>query len=160
MAEANEKESKTFDDALLDVAWKSLDSHCNRFKDIDNKAIGIITISGILMTFLAKPVDNRVISTVLFILTAVFFFITILLSVIVIRTRKYEALSTEELIKEFCDEDEKRQIRGIIGTIAETEKKMCEVSNAKARELKYAIYALSVSIVSLIFYSVVTYVKC
>lgn len=36
---------KDFDETLLDVAWKNLDNHYTRFKDIDGKAAGIITIS-------------------------------------------------------------------------------------------------------------------
>ncbi len=47
-----------FEDVLLDIAWKNLDSENNRFKDIDTKAIGIITITGILMTFLTKPFSS------------------------------------------------------------------------------------------------------
>lgn len=87
-----------FEDAMIDVAWKKLDIENNRFKDIDTKAIGIITITGILMTFLAKPIDSGLVTSALFILTALLLLAAILLSVSVIRVRKGESVSTKILI--------------------------------------------------------------
>ena len=144
----------TFEDVLLDVAWKNLDNENNRFKDIDKKAIGIITITGILMTFLTKPTNLGVISTILFILVSLSFLDTILLSIMVIRVRKAETLSTKYLIEDFKDEKQERQIKGLIGTIAETENNLRSVCNNKAEELTYAVYALGFSIILLIFYSI------
>jgi hypothetical protein len=143
-----------FEDALLDIAWKNLESENNRFKDIDTKAIGIITITGILMTFLTKPTSSGVISTILFTLTSLSFLGAIFLSIMVIRVRHAETLSTKYLIEDFKDEKSERQIKGLIGTIAETEKNLRSVCNNKAEELTYAVYVLGVSIVLLIFYSI------
>ena len=144
---------KEFDDAMLDIAWKNLESQYNRFKDSDTKAIGIITISGILMTFITKSTNCGQASMVFFILTSLSFFATILLSVMVIRTREFGMVLTNNLLDELKGERKERQIRGIIGTIGAAEQNICIVSNTKAKNLKLAIYALSVSIVLLIFYS-------
>ncbi len=110
-----------FEDAMLDVAWKNLESENNRFNDLDTKATGIITITGILITFLAKPTNSKIFPKVLFAATAISFLVTILLSVLVIRTRVAKAVSTEFLIEELKNEKPERQIRGIIGTIADVE---------------------------------------
>lgn len=145
---------KSFNDLLFDVAWKNLENHNARYKDLDTKAVGIISIIGILITFIVKPVDNIHISTTLFMLTSFSFLITILLCIGTIMTRKVKVISTDNLIEYLSEESEERQIKGIIGTIAAAEKEMCEVSNAKATVLKYTIFALGFSIILLIFYSI------
>lgn len=147
-----------FDGAMLDVAWKNLESENNRFKDIDAKAIGVITITGILMTFLVKPTNttSSKISLIIFTLTAISFFFTILLSVSVIRTRKASVLSTRFLINDLVNEKPERQIRGIIGTIAESESNIQAVCAIKAKELTRAVFALGFSIILLISYSLST----
>ncbi|MCD4845552.1 MAG: hypothetical protein K8R25_13810 [Methanosarcinales archaeon] len=148
---------KSFNDVLLNISCKNLESHYNRYKDIDAKAIGIITITGILITFLAKPVNNGYLTEIFFTLTMLSFLITIVLTVLVIRTRKYEDVSTDKLIDELSNETKENQINRIIGTIAAAEKKMCEVSNTKAQDLRRSIYSLGVSIVMLIFYSTLSF---
>jgi hypothetical protein len=150
---------KEFDDAMLDVAWNNLNFQYTRFKDIDTKAIGIITITGILITFLSKPTGNGCLSNTLFITTSLFFLMTILLSVGAIAMRKYDALSTNNLIDELSHEGEKRQIRGITGTMAKVEKEICDAANKKADILKFAIFSLGASIILLIFYSISTFIK-
>lgn len=149
---------KEFNDALLDIAWKNLDRQYNRFKDIDTKAIGIITISGILMAFIAKSGDGEQISisAFFFMLTSLLFFITILLSICAIRTRQIDIASTNKLIEELKDASEERQIPSIIGSIAASEHNVCKVSNAKAKNLRFAIYAFGISIISMICYSLST----
>ncbi len=147
--------SKSFDEILLELGWKNIENHYNRFKDIDTKAIGVITITGILITFLAKPVTADCLTKTFFILTMISFLITIALSVYVIRTRKYEAISTENLIK-LSEGEKEDQLSRTVGTIAATEKKICEVANSKAENLKWSIYSLGFSIVMLIFYSILS----
>ena len=151
---------KSFNDALLNISCKNLERHYNRFKDIDAKAIGIITITGILITFLAKPVNNGYLTKIFFVLTMLSFLITTMLTVLVIRTRKYEAVSTGKLIAELSNETKENQIGRTISTIAAAEKKMCEVSNEKAQDLRRSIYGLGVSIVVLIFYSMLSFTGC
>ncbi|MFZ2412182.1 MAG: hypothetical protein WAW23_11470 [Candidatus Methanoperedens sp.] len=147
---------KEFEDALLDIGWNNLDSEKNRFKDIDTKAIGIITITGILMTFLAKPENLGNISSFLFVLTALSFLSTILLCVRVIRIRLADALSTNYLIEDLKNMEPKLQIRGIVKTIANAELSLGMACTSKAEELKYAIYALCASIILLIAYTLST----
>lgn len=146
-----------FDKALLDAAWKNLETHKIRFKDIDTKAIGIITITGILITFLSKPVNNSCISISLYLITLISFLITILLCLGVIMVREHEALSTNNLINELSDEVEKIKIKRIIGTIGATEKSMCEATKSKAECLKFAICGLGFSIILSIIYSLSTF---
>lgn len=145
-----------FEDAILDIAWKNLDSENNRFKDIDTKAIGIITITGILMTFLVKPENAGFITSFIFMLTAFSFLITILLSVKVIRTRWADGLSTNYLIEDLKSMEPKLQVKGVIKTIANAEESLGEVCTSKAKELECAVYALGVSIILLISYTLST----
>lgn len=147
---------KDFDDALLDTAWKNMDDENNRFKDIDAKAIGIITITGVLVTFLAKPVNSRNITNIFFILTTLSFLVTILFSILVIRVRRVEALSTQYLIEDFKNEKPERQIKGLIGTIAKSHSDLRMACNKKAKDLIRAVYALGFSVISLIFYTIST----
>lgn len=141
---------KDFDDAMLDIAWKNLEIEEKRYKDIDTKAIGLITISGILMTFLAKSTEGF---NILFFLTALSFMATVLFSALVIRVRYSRSLSTKLLIQDFRNEAPERQIRGIIGTIAAAEDALSDICDRKANELRYSVFALCFSITFLIIYS-------
>ena len=145
-----------FEDTLLDIAWKNLDSENNRFKDIDTKAIGIITITGILMTLIVKPENAGPITSFIFILTAFSFLITILLSVRVIRTRWADSLSTNYLIEDLKSMEPKLQVKGVVKTIANAEESLGEVCTCKAKELEYAVYALGASVILLILYTLST----
>lgn len=142
---------KEFDYKLLDVALKNYDNQYSRFKDIDNKAIGIITIIGILITFLKiRPIDNGHIPTTLLMIPMVLFLIAVLLCIWTIKTRKYEAVSTTNIINEISIEYNKENIKRIINTVAVAEKTVCEVSNYKAKLLRYAICILGLGIILLI----------
>lgn len=145
-----------FDSIMLDLALRNLDSERERFKDIDTKATGIITIMGILMTFVinfAVPVVHDKISIILFILTAFSFLVTIFISVWVIRIRMGPGLITTILINKLENEDTERQIGGIIGTLTKIGDELQSVCNDKAEDLRLAIYALFISIALLILYS-------
>lgn len=149
-----------FDDALLDISWKNLVSEQSRFKDMDTKAIGIITVVGILITFLSKS-DNffskpeQGLPGILFLLTTLFFLVAVLLCIMVIQVKRLDVLSTELLIAGGQKtEDSKEKIRRIIGTIAEAEKKRRDRVDQKAGILKYAIFALGIGVVSLILYAI------
>ena len=141
---------------MLDIAWKNLDSQRNRFKDIDTKAIGIITISGILMTFITKSLNCEYAPMIFFILTSLAFLVTIILSVRVIRLRETDMISTNNLITQLREEDKERQIRGIIGTIAKVEKSLQTACDTKSNELQYSVYSLGCSVLFLTLYSLST----
>lgn len=147
-----------FEDALLDIGWKNLDSENKRFKDIDAKAIGVITITGILMTFISRMDNPSAMSTVLFILTLISFLGTILFSVKTIKVRGGEALSTDYLIQDLKNEKPERQIRGMIATIAAAENNQIKICNEKAEDLSYAVYGLGISIILLILYSLYNFI--
>jgi hypothetical protein len=145
----------TFDEAILDIAWKNLDAENKGHNDLDTKAIGLITITGILITFLLGSVSSS--SGVLgnkniFYLTAIFFLFTILISVFVLRVEHIKVLSTQILITELKNKSPDVQIKSIIGTIADMEDRISEKNYNKAKRLEYAIYSLSISIIFLIIY--------
>jgi hypothetical protein len=149
-----------FDEALLDISWKNLESEQKRFKDMDTKAIGIITVVGILMTFLSKS-DNffskpeKGLPGILFLLTTLFFLVTVLLCILVIRVKRLDILSTKLLIDGGIEtENPGDKIKGLIGTIADAEKQRRDRSDQKAGTLKYAIFALGIGVISLILYSI------
>lgn len=151
---------KDFEDAMLDIAWKNFENEDRRFKDIDNKSIGIITITGIFITFLSRDfisskelIQELNCIVYLFMIIMLFFFCAILFSVLALRVRGYDGLSTKNLIERLKNEPPANQIRGIINTIAETERDLRKLSNGKAENLSYAIIALGVSITLLIVYT-------
>lgn len=150
--------SKSFDEILIELSWKILENHYNRFKDIDTKAIGVITISGVLITFLTRFSNNNCVTITFFILTMVSFMITILLGINVVKTRNYEAVPTESLIKlsESLEHRKEDKIGITLGTIAATGNTMRDTANAKAEDLKLSIYSLGFSIIMLIIYSILS----
>jgi hypothetical protein len=155
-AATTNNDSKSFDEILLEIGLKNYENHYNRYKDIDTKAFGVITITGILITFLTKPTNTDCLTTTFFILTMLSFLITVALSVYVIRPHKYEAISTENLIK-LSEVKKDDQISKTVGTIAAAEKSMCGVANIKGEDLKWSIYSLGFSVVMLIFYSILSH---
>jgi hypothetical protein len=149
---------KEFEDALLDIALKNIDNERNRFKDIDTKAIAIITVVGVLITFFAQKFFGSSGNFYLLLLTSLSFLITILICASVITVKMVDVLSTELLIEDFKDAKKEDQIRGTIRTIAKAEKSLRDRSSKKANELKYAIFALGFSIFLLILYSLSTFI--
>ena len=143
---------KGFEDALLDIAWNNLESEGTRYKDIDNKAIGIITITGILMTFIIGSGDAVQPSppSPLLVAASISFLVTIILSIMAMSVRRTDAVSTKFLIEDLNDKAPERQIRGTIATIAEAETGMRKVGNSKASWMRYSVYALGVSVALLI----------
>ena len=144
---------KGFEDALLDIAWNNLESEGTRYKDIDNKAIGVITITGILMTFIIGSGDAVQPSpppSPLLVVASISFLVTIILSIMAMSVRRTDAVSTKFLIEDLNDKAPERQIRGTIATIAEAETGMRKVGNSKASWMRYSVYALGVSVALLI----------
>lgn len=154
----------TFEDAMLEVSWKNLENQDNRYKDIDNKAIAIITVTGILVSFLAgssSPLQSgHKGAWILFILTVISFLLTAFFSILVIRVRDAEMLSSNLLIEAFGDkEDEMEQIRGTIVTIAKVEDSYRKTCNIKAYELRRAVIALGGSVILLILYTISAFIR-
>jgi len=146
-----------FEGTLIEIAWKKLDSENNRFRDIDTKAIAIITITGVLITLIPKYDNMGGFQKILLILTAVSFFTTIFLCILVLRTRKSEVISIKYLIEDFKNENKENQIRGLISTIAESERSLCKVCNNKANELNYAVIEFGISVILLVLYSLLVF---
>ena len=145
---------KDFKDAMLDLSWKILDEENKRYRDIDSKAIGTITIAGIFISFLLAFSDTIVSNHPIFYYLAIFFFlIAVLFSIIVLIPREIEALSTKKLIKDFKDNTPDSQITGIIATTGKVEKRLRNVCNDKAIMLVISVIALGVGVIFLIFYS-------
>jgi len=108
------------------------------------------------MAFIKKPENGDGLLNGLFGATLLFFLLTIFFSILAIRLRKFDGLTTSILVNKLKDEDDERQIGGIIGTIAATEDDLCNISNDKAKKLRYAVYFLGFSIVLLIMNSLLS----
>lgn len=145
---------KDFEDAMLDLSWKILDDENKRYRDIDNKAIGTITITGILISFLLAFSDTIASEHHIFYYLAILLFlVTVLFSIIALIPREIEALSTKKLIKDFKGNTQQSQITGIIATTGKVEKRLRKVCNDKAIMLLISVIALGLGVMSLIFYS-------
>jgi hypothetical protein len=150
-----------FEDAMVDLAWKNYAHHSNRYKDIETKATGLITIAGVLITFLANLAKSgiyREISLFLLILTSLSFLLTISLSIWVIRVPGAIVIHSEDLINYYKDKEQKDQIYGILEAIAACESSMLDLCEKKAKILSKAVYALGLSVILLIFYSLSTFI--
>lgn len=152
-----------FDDAMLEVAWKNLETQTNRYKDIDSKAIAIMTITGVLVSFLIKSDTNlkyeSQISFILFLFTIFSFLLTVLFSISVMRVRNAKILSSKLLIEDFSNQKQNAdKIRGIIGTIATVEDDLREICKEKGEELRRTVITLGISVILLILYSISVFI--
>ena len=143
-----------FEDKLLEVSWNNLNIENKRFKDIDTKAISIITICGILTTLLINfGISDNTLSQAIFILTALSFLVTVILSISIIKPREVKSLSTKILIDFFKDKPLEEQVTGIIATAADAEDVLMDTNDLKAQELNKSVKLLGVSVILLIVYS-------
>jgi hypothetical protein len=146
---------KKFEDCLLEITSKNIESEKKRLNDMDTKAIGIITIIGIVVVFISKPENLGRLSATIYLITILSFLITILLCVLVLRVRDFNILETKYLVNDLRDENPETQIREIIDTSADVEASITDACKSKARQLRYAVFALGISMVFLIIYSIV-----
>jgi hypothetical protein len=146
---------KEFNDSLLEIVSKNIESEKKRLNDLDTKAIGIITIIGIVVVFISKPENLGRLSATIYLITILSFLITILLCVLVLRQRDFNVLVTKYLIDDFRDENLETQRKGIIDTSAEVEASLTGVCKSKGKYLRLAVHALGISILFLIIYSIV-----
>ncbi|MCQ1534810.1 hypothetical protein FTO70_03710 [Methanosarcina sp. KYL-1] len=142
---------KDFEDAMLEVAWNNLDTVIKRFYSLDNKSAGIITISGIFFSLL-EGIGNgeNLISNVLFLVTGISFIVTIILAILALRTMEIGDVSTNNLLKELNNDDEKEKIMRIVATMGNAEDLWRERSTKKAAKIGMAIYALGLSVLLMI----------
>lgn len=147
---------KDFKDSMLEISQNNLNRYYQLYKDLDNKAIGLITITGILITFLSNFAKlEYCLTKILFCFIVFFLFITMFFSILAIRTRLANVLSTNYLIEDFGSEtDSDTQIKGLIQTIGDAEDELDDVCSAKATEIQYAVYSLGISIIFIIFYTI------
>ena len=145
---------KDFENILLEVSKTNLDAENKRFKDIDTKAISIITICGILTTLLINFGEiQSTISKILFFITALSFLFTVILSISIIKPRKVKSLSTQMLIDFYKYKSDEAQITGIIKTAANAENILMDTNDAKAKELNKSVYTLGISVILMLFYA-------
>ena len=140
---------KDFEDAMLDVSWNIFDTEMRRHEALDIKAIGIISIIGILTTFLIGFV--KVEGNNMFVFLSVFCFtMAVIFSILVLIPRKTELLSISELIDKFEGTKQDIQITGIASTIWKTGRVLRSVCNKKAILLLISIIYLGAGVILLI----------
>ena len=122
---------KEFEDAMLDLSWNLFDAETKRHEALDTKAIGIISISGILITFLLGFVKIDDYQQVVF-LTVGSFLISVIFSILVLIPREAHLLSVTELVDMFDGTKQDIQITGIVATTWKTGKTLRNVCNKKA----------------------------
>ena len=146
-----------FEEALLDISENNLNAVSKKHNDIDTKAIGIITISGILITFLTSSftTSKSYVSSILLFLTLLSFFITVFFCIVVLRPRKAHTPSTLYLIEQLKDEDKNVQISRILQTHAEIEDELQDICTDKASWLDKAVRTLGISVILLIIYNII-----
>jgi hypothetical protein len=150
---------KDFEDALLDIGKDNLNLENKRYRDIDTKAISIVTICGILITLLINFVKvGGLYSKILFSLTTLSFLATVILGIYVIRPRPVGMLSTQNLIDFFQNQSDHAQITGVVATIADAETALAKINDLKTFELFKSVYALGISIILMIIYALSVFI--
>lgn len=140
---------KDFEDAMLDVSWNIFDTEIRRHEALDTKAIGIISIAGILITFLIGFVKIEDYKQVLF-LTIFSFLISVTFSILVLIPRGTHLLSFKELVDKFEGTTQEIQITGIASTTWKTGKSLRNICNTKALLLFISIIFLGSGVILLL----------
>lgn len=145
---------KEFEDAVLEISWNNLQSEQNRYKDSDAKAVNLITIAGILTTLLIGfGTKSGYFGRIMFILSVMLLFLTVMFSAVSMASRKMEVLSTQCLIDGLEHADIENQVPGIIATVAVVESGLRKVNGEKAKWVQLAIISLSIAVASMLIYS-------
>lgn len=152
---------KDFEDVLLDINRDNLNSVSKKHNDIDNKAIGLITVSGVLISLLLGFIDTDKVyncySIVLLYITAFSFLYTVYLSILVLKPLETYTPSTLNFINDFWNETPVNQIRGILNTSAVIEDELQNVCDAKALKLTKSVKFLGYSVIILTVYALSTF---
>ena len=143
---------KDFEDAMLDVSWNIFDTETKRHEALDTKAIGIISIAGILTTFLIGFVTIEEYKQII-LLTVLSFMMAVIFSILVLIPQKTELLSFSKLIDKFEGSEQDIQITGIATTIWKTGRVLRNVCNKKAVLLLISIIFLGTGVILLILVS-------
>ena len=145
---------KGFEEALLEISWNNLSTENKRYKDIETKAISMITICGIFVTLLLNlESPNCIISKTFFSVTIFSFFVTVIFNISAIKPRNVKMLSTEILIDFYKDKEKESQITGIIATVAAAEKALMDTNESKSQKIGISVETLGISIIFTMFYS-------
>ena len=147
-----------FEEILLSISENNLNTASKKHNDIDTKAIGIITISGILITFITSSFTSckSYVSSILLFLTLLSFLITVFFCIVVLKPRKAHEPSTLMLIEQLKNEKKNVQISRILQTHAEIEDELQDICIDKASWLDKAVITLGVSVILLIIYNIIT----
>lgn len=144
---------KDFEDAMLDVSWNIFDTELRRHEALDTKAIGIISIAGILTTFLIGFVKVEEYNQIIFFSTVFSFMMAVIFSILVLIPRKTRLLTMSELIDKFEGTEQGIQITGIAATIWKTGRVLRSICNKKAVLLLISIIYLGIGVILLIIIS-------
>lgn len=144
---------KEFEDAMLEVSWNIFDGELRRHEALDTKAIGIITIVGILITFLIGFVKVEDYKNVLF-LTIFSFLISVIFSILVLIPRGTHLLSFKELKDKFEGTPQDVQITGIAQTTWKTGQDLRKMCNTKALLLFISVIFLGSGVILLLLLSI------
>ena len=155
-----------FKNLVFEISQKNLEYQRQRYKDMDTKAISIITITGILISFLVGSgslINSNTISSsgscisqILYGLTALSFLLTVLLSVWVIKVRYVKMFDTNCVLTNLKVKkiNESQIMENINSFYLEAESDLFKVCNEKGEKLTYSVYFLGVSVFLLISYSI------
>lgn len=134
---------KSFEEVVIEIGMENLQMELNRWDTIDNKALGVVGIAGLLTTLWTFLNMNP-----LFLLPLI---AAIFCSLACLWVRGTEMLSTQFLIDDFKDEEHVMQLRRTARTIAKVERCLRIVCARKAWWLRLAFIFLAGGLILLIF---------
>lgn len=145
---------KDFEDALLEISWNNFSTENQRYKDMDTKAAGIITICGVLATLLIGfgSVDGITESNIYF--AAVFaLLLAAAFAVYVLKPIEVDGFRTQNIIDDITKAKRGEHISGIIATVSKCESSLIEANNTKALRITLSVYSLAVAVMLILIYS-------
>ena len=145
---------KEFGDVMLEISQNIFDIENKRYEIIDNKAIAIITIVGILTTFLIGFVSIENYKMILFPILGSFA-MSVVFSILVLFPTGAHFLNFNKLVDKYDGTPQNIQITGIAETIWKTSKSMRKACNTKAWLLFISLLFLVAGIISLIILSLI-----
>lgn len=139
---------ESFEDVMLDMAWRNYEDTLQWTRDLDTKGHIIIGIGGLLSTLSIALLVNF--TNWLFGIPSFLFFISVLLAILAIKFRKYEMMDTIGSIESFSKSNFKLAKRELIVALGGAQKINRAVNGCKVKYLQGSLYCIAVGLITLI----------
>jgi hypothetical protein len=149
----------SFEEMVVDLAWKNLEIQIKRFHAIETKTIGLMTLTGVLITIMfssATKVSGFSGNKIFFALACSLFLVSIICSLYVFEHIKTNPLSILPIVLNYGSDHPSIQAERIVIALRDIEEKQTAVCDEKENKFKAAVSFFSTGIMAMIVYIIST----